>query len=170
MHDTNMSYYLNVQLPKCPVIEMSCYQNVCYQNVHYQSDIYQNVWIPPLIPFQQSSSSSIQRLARHSSRSFPGGDTQCPSVTSYPADVPCAGPFPFSDLFNHVCDLGLFSYPNVCFSVPVCDVSIFICAAASLFFAWVVSVHVSAPYVIAGSTHELYICLFKHVPCYQCYP
>ena len=33
--------------------------------------------------------------------------------------------------------------------------SIFVCAAARLFFAWVVSVHVSAPYVIAGSTHEL---------------
>ena len=41
--------------------------------------------------------------------------------------------------------------------------SIFACAAASL-FAWIVSSHVSAPYVIAGSMHELYICLFKHVP------
>ena len=29
--------------------------------------------------------------------------------------------------------------------------SIFACAAASLFFAWVVSAHVSVPYVIAGS-------------------
>ena len=27
--------------------------------------------------------------------------------------------------------------------------SIFVCAAASLFFAWVVSAHVSAPYEIA---------------------
>ena len=50
------------------------------------------------------------------------GDTQCPSVISYPADVPCPGPLPSSDLFNHVWDLGLFSYPDVCFSVPVCDV------------------------------------------------
>ena len=54
--------------------------------------------------------------------------------------------------------------------------SIFVCAAASLFFAWVVSAHVSAPYVIAGSTHELYTCLFKHVPVVplkmvgECYP
>ena len=70
--------------------------------------------------------------------------------------MPCLGPLASSDLFNHVCDLGLFSYPDVCFSVLVCDVlSFFVCAAASLFFAWVVSVHVSAPYVIAGSTHEL---------------
>ena len=42
--------------------------------------------------------------------------------------------------------------------------SIFVCAAASLFFAWVVRAHVSAPYVIAGSTHGLKICLFKYVP------
>ena len=34
-------------------------------------------------------------------------------------------------------------------------VSIFVSAAANLFFAWVVSAHVSAPYVIAGTTHEL---------------
>ena len=33
--------------------------------------------------------------------------------------------------------------------------SILVCAAASLFFASVVSAHVSAPYVIARSTHEL---------------
>ena len=42
--------------------------------------------------------------------------------------------------------------------------SIFVCTAASLFFAWVVSAHVSAPYAIDGGTHELYICLFKLVP------
>ena len=45
-----------------------------------------------------------------------------PSVFSYPADVPSPGPLPSSDLFSYVCDLGLFSYPDVCFSVPVCDV------------------------------------------------
>ena len=50
---------------------------------------------------------------------FPGGDT---SVISYPVDVPCPGPILSSDLFNHACDLCLFSYPDVCFSVPVCDV------------------------------------------------
>ena len=45
---------------------------------------------------------------------FPGGDTQCPSVISYPAGVPCPGPLPSSDLFNHVCDLCLFSDPARC--------------------------------------------------------
>ena len=52
---------------------------------------------------------------------FPGSDTQCPPVISYPADEPCPGPLPSSDLFNHACDLGLFSYPDV-FFVLVCDV------------------------------------------------
>ena len=77
-------------------------------------------------------------------------------VISYPVDLPC--PVPSSGLSNHVCDLCLFSYPDICFSVPVCDVSrtsFHLCfAAASLFFAWVVNAHVSAPYVIAGSTHD----------------
>ncbi|KAK2163882.1 hypothetical protein NP493_1445g00091 [Ridgeia piscesae] len=55
---------------------------------------------------------------RSSSRPFPfvgfpgGGDTQRPSVISYPADVPCRIPIPSSDLFNHVCYLGLFFYPD----------------------------------------------------------
>ena len=32
---------------------------------------------------------------------------------------------------------------------------IFVCAAATLFFAWLVSARVSVPYVISGSTHKL---------------
>ena len=39
--------------------------------------------------------------------------------------------------------------------------SILVCAAASLFCACLVSVQVSAPYVIAGSTQELYTGLFR---------
>ena len=42
---------------------------------------------------------------------------------------------------------------------------ILVCAAASLFCACLVSVHVSAPYVIAGSTQELYTCLFRQMAC-----
>ena len=41
--------------------------------------------------------------------------------------------------------------------------SILICAAASLFCACLVSVQVSAPYATAGSTHELYTCLFRQM-------
>ena len=55
----------------------------------------------------------------------------------------------------------VFLSRNVIFNILL---SIFVCAAASLFFAWLVSAHVFAPYVIAGSTHELQTCLFKSVP------
>ena len=41
--------------------------------------------------------------------------------------------------------------------------SILICAAASLFCACLVSVQVSVPYVIVGSTQELYTCLFRQM-------
>ncbi len=41
--------------------------------------------------------------------------------------------------------------------------SILVCAAASLFCANLVSVQVSAPYVIAGSTQELDTCLFRQM-------
>ena len=41
--------------------------------------------------------------------------------------------------------------------------SILVCAAASLFCACLLSVHVSAPYVIAGNTQELYTCLFRQM-------
>ena len=41
--------------------------------------------------------------------------------------------------------------------------SILVCAATSLFCACLVSVQVSAPYVIAGSTQELYTCLFRQM-------
>ena len=49
---------------------------------------------------------------------FPGGDTQCPSVILYHAGVPSPDSLPSSDLFNHVRELGLFSYPDVCFFCP----------------------------------------------------
>ena len=41
--------------------------------------------------------------------------------------------------------------------------SILVSAAASLFCACLVSVQVAEPYGIAGSTHELYICLFRQM-------
>ena len=41
--------------------------------------------------------------------------------------------------------------------------SVLVCAAARLFCACCVSVHVSEPYVVAGSTQELYTCLFRQI-------
>ena len=89
---------------------------------------------------------------------FPDGDTQCPSFISHPADVPGPSPLPSSDLFSHVCDLCLFSYPEVVLSRYVMFnilLSICVCATAGLFIDGLVNAHVSAPYVIAGSTLEL---------------
>ena len=45
-----------------------------------------------------------------------------------------------------------FLSQNVMFNILL---SVFVCAAVSLFFAWLVSAHVSAPYVVAGITYEL---------------
>ena len=41
--------------------------------------------------------------------------------------------------------------------------SILVCAAESVFCACLVSVQIATPYVIAGSTHELYTCLFRQM-------
>ena len=72
---------------------------------------------------------------------------------SYSADVPCSGSLPSSDLFNHVCDLSLFSYPRVCFLSRYVMFSILLLnvvgAVASLFFAWLVNGHISACYKYA---------------------
>ena len=53
----------------------------------------------------------------------------------------CPGPLPTSDLFLHVCDLCLFYYPDVCFSVPVCMFtysfpSLFVLLLASSLLGW----------------------------------
>ena len=67
----------------------------------------------------------------------------------------CPGPIPSSDLFNQV-NLGLFSYPDVSFSTSMLRLtyfflSIFVCAATSVFFAWLMSAHAFPPYVMYRS-------------------
>ena len=52
---------------------------------------------------------------------------QYPSVTSYPGDVPCPGPHPPSDLFNHFCDLCPFSYHKT-YSFPFLLVRLLACS------------------------------------------
>ena len=65
---------------------------------------------------------------------------RCPFVISYPADMHCPGPLPSSDLFKHICDLCVFSYPDVCFLSWYVMFNIllyiFVCAAARLFFCF----------------------------------
>ena len=56
-----------------------------------------------------------------------------------------------------------FLEPWTIYSILSILVYILVCAAASLFCACLVSVQVSAQYVIAGSTQELYTCLFRQM-------
>ena len=82
--------------------------------------------------------------------------------------MPCPGPFYFSHSVDYIYDFVLsltqilvFLSVYVMLSILL---SILVCAAASLFCACLVSVQVSAPYyVIAGSTQELYTCLFRQM-------
>ena len=68
--------------------------------------------LPICLVLSAEWSSYGTRLVRHfisfPFERFPGGDKHCPSIISYPADVPCPGPLPSSDLSNHVCDFSLF--------------------------------------------------------------
>ena len=98
----------------------------------------------------------------------PSGDARGPSVVFEAVNMPCPGPFHFSHSVDYIyefCplpdpDLLLVLYLYVMLSILL---SILVCAAASLFCACLVSVHVSAPYVIAGSTQELYTCPFTQM-------
>ena len=79
--------------------------------------------------------------------------------------MPCPGPFHFSYSVDYIISMTLthmlvFLSLYVMLSILP---SILVCAVASLFCACLVSVQVSAPYVIAGSTHELYTCLFRQM-------
>ena len=93
----------------------------------------------------------------------PSGDTRGPSVVLEAVDIPCPGPF-HADYINDLCPL---PDPDVAISILVCCVAHiyfhFGCAAESLWCANLVSVQVSAPYVIVGSTWELYAYLFRQM-------
>ena len=91
-----------------------------------------------------------------------------PSVVIEAVDMPCPGPFHFfiTVLITSVTFVLSLTQMLVFLSLHVMLsilLSILVCAAASLFCAWLVSVQVPAPYVIAGSTQELYTCLFRQM-------
>ena len=81
--------------------------------------------------------------------------------------MPCPKPFHFSHIADYIYDFCLLPDPDVVLSIRECDVEHtsfhLVCAPASLFCACLVSGQVSTPYVIAGSTHELYTCLFRQM-------
>ena len=92
----------------------------------------------------------------------PSADTRGPSVVFEAVECPAQDHFIFLTvlIISMTCVLSLthmlvFLSLYVMLSILL---SILVCAAASLFCACLVSVQVSAPYVIAGSTHELYTC------------
>ena len=123
---------------------------------------------------------------------YPSGDARGPSDDVFEAVyLPCPAPLHFSHIANYVYEFCPLSDPDVDPSIHVCDaehtytyisslvfgpfqayvplnvlarqVYMLDCAAASLFCACLASVQVSAPCVIAGSTQELYTCLFRQM-------
>ena len=96
----------------------------------------------------------------------PSDDTRGPSVVFKAVDMPCPGPF-FYYIPDYIYYFCLLSDPVLVFlSLYVMLsilLSILVCAVASLFCACLVSVQVSAPYGIAGRTHELYTCLSRQM-------
>ena len=108
-----------------------------------------------MVPFQYSSSSSLQRLAGIPLGVFLSYVFQVVIGSVHPLSrillmCPAQLHIRFLTCLCRVGDLGLFSCPHVMFNILL---SIFVCAAGSLFFAYLESAHVNAPYVIAGSTH-----------------
>ena len=79
--------------------------------------------------------------------------------------MPCPGPFHFSYSVDYIYDFCPFLDPDVGLSIFACDVEYTsfhfgmsgqVCSV----LVWSVSLH---HYVIAGSTHELYTCLFRQI-------
>ena len=99
----------------------------------------------------------------------PSGDARGPSVVFEVVNMRCPGPFHFSHSVDYIYMMSFvlsLTQMLVLLSLYVMLsilLSILVCAAASLFCACLVSVQVSAPYVIAGSTQELYTCLFRQM-------
>ena len=85
----------------------------------------------------------------------PGGEKRGPSVVCEAVDMPCPGSLHFShiaDYFYKCCplpdpDVGLPIIVYMCMMLSIMLLSILVCVAASLFYACLVSVQVSAPYV-----------------------
>ena len=81
--------------------------------------------------------------------------------------MPCPGPFHFSHSVHYIYDFCPLPDPDVGPSIFVCDVEHtsfhFGLCGRKFVLCLLVSVQVSAPYVIAGSTQELYTCLFRQM-------
>ena len=97
----------------------------------------------------------------------PSGDTRCPSIVFEAVDMPCPGPFQFLTVLIismtfvlSLTQMLIFLSGYVMLSILL---SMLVCVAACLFCACLVSLQVSASYVIASTTQELYTCLFRQI-------
>ena len=124
------------------------------------SPVFVQVVSPPLGWFPLSSFLAILS---------PSGDKRGPSVVFEAVDMPWPGPFHISRIADYILSITfvfsrtlmlVFLFFYVTLSILL---SILVDATASLSCACLVSVNISAPYVVAGSTQELYTCLFREM-------
>ena len=93
----------------------------------------------------------------------PSGDARGPSVVFEAVDMPCPGPFHFSHSVDYIYEFCPLPNPDVGPSIFVCDVE-----HTSFHFGlcgrkFVLCLFGQCPDVIAGSTQELYTCLFRQM-------
>ena len=98
----------------------------------------------------------------------PCGDARGPSVVFEAVDMPCPGPFHFSHSVDYIYEFCPLPNPDVGPSIFVCDVEhtsfhFGLCGRKFVLCLFCQCPYVSAPYVLAGSTQELYTCLFRQM-------
>ena len=119
--------------------------------------------LPYIVTLQYLSRSSLHRLAGHPCRLFLSYGFQVVTREIHRSSLRrliCPAQDHFSCLKVLIISMLVFLSLYVMLSILL---SILVCVAASLFCAYLVSVQVSAPCVIAGSTLELYTCLFRQM-------
>ena len=126
-----------------------------------------------IVSLQYLSRSSLHRLAGLPCRLFLSYGIQVVTREVHRSvfeavNMPCPGPFHFSHSVDYIFMSFVLSLTQMLVLLSLYVMlsillSILVCAAASFFCACLVSVQVSAPYVFAGSTQELYTCLFRQM-------
>ena len=98
----------------------------------------------------------------------PSGDARGPSVVFEAVDMPCPGPFHFSHSVDYICEFCPLTNPDVGPSIFVCDVEhtsfhFGLCGRKFVLCLFGQCPGLCTIYVIAGSTQELYTCLFRQM-------
>ena len=122
-----------------------------------------------IVSLQNLSRSSIHLLAGLTCRLFLScglcsGDKRCTSIFFEAVDMPRTISFFLALLIIYIIFvLSLTQMLVLLSSYVMLSILLFslVCTAASLFCVGLVSVQVSAPYVMAGTIQELFTCLFR---------